>query len=183
MLPSLQTTNQQQKGTMNKLTIGSEEWVDPEGFRMLSQAITPEVTLAVEDYRKLFGYYATAYGAREGGTTRRKAAVQAQDQAIARAIEDGLSPEQIFERVGDDPVWMSNNFAVKISGLYGGKAKRARKHLLSVLKTNHKAIVAYLEGLDDSNPDTAIALDFIKTLDPDIVAFYKEQERLEQEEE
>ena len=155
---------------MNKLTIGAEEWIEPEGFQLLNQKINPEVTLAIEDYRKLFDHYATAYGAREDGTSRRKAAVAAQDAAITKAIEDGLSPEQIFERVGADPVWMPNNFAVKISDLYGVKAKRARKHLLSVLKSNRDKIEAECdEYLNDpkrqtSHLGTSLLLDFVKAL-------------------
>lgn len=155
---------------MNKIKIGAEEWIDGEGFQLLNQAITPELTESIEAYRQTIRHYVDAYGAREDGTTRRKAAVAAQDQAIAKAIEDGLSPQQVFDRVGADPVWMPNNFAVKISDLYGVKAKRARKHLLSILRSNSDKIITWLEEYqsktENINSDAALVLEFVTSLSP-----------------
>lgn len=155
---------------MNKIKIGSEEWIEPEGFQLLNQAINPELTESIEAYRQVIRHYIDAYGARDRGTTRRIEAIAAQDRAIAEAIEDGLSPQQVFDRVGADPAWMPNNFAVKISDLYAVKAKAARRHLLSVLKSNRDKIEAECdECLNDpkqqtSHLEASLLLDFIKAL-------------------
>ena len=146
---------------MPVIEIGNVNWLSPDHLFVLRE-FSADLEEVLLDYRATLKAYALAYSQRETGTKRVNDARRAQTEAIANAVEAGLTPEDIFDRHGTVAV-MDNVFAVKVADAYEKLAKYQEKTLIGILKRRSTKILAWLEE-QTFNPDAAHALQTVKDL-------------------
>ena len=127
------------------LKLAGDTFVAYQPLEPLIQQIDPSVSFTIRAYRQALEGYQKSIPATEGGTRRKLEAIQVQQDAIVKAVEEGLSPEAIFAKVGD-VTYMDNVFAKNVTDAYRARAFRAQEALLNALRANSEKIATHLDN-------------------------------------
>src|SRR5690554_6500706 len=122
---------------------------------------TGRVGQAIRDYSDARGAAERAWGLTEGGSDRQSAAWAAHEQAIRKLVAQGLSTEVIFDRLGSEPKWMPNTFAVKVAEAFDERCSTALAILQGVLLEFEPVIEDWCQANPDYGKAVRSAVDSI----------------------
>lgn len=126
------------------------------GPRQFPEGYATNLREAVKDYREVYRAYHEALPTPEEGNLRQKQAQEAQRQAIADGVANGLSPDEIWRRTGSI-AFMPNAFAREVVQAYEEQLRRKAGILRATLAQHKDRLEGWLQTSDLPESEAALA--------------------------